>query len=283
MPGLPPIIRKPAAKVWRERIRPWTRRFDGKPDFLIIGAQKAGTTWLTFLLTQQASMLKPKVKEVHYFNKFYDLGGRWYRSNFATSADAAERARETGVPRQLRYEATPDYLFDTEVPARIAADLPGVRLVVLVRDPVWRAVSAYRHMIRHGLETRSLEDAILGEEAHLEQAWKTSPAAGRQALEYHSYVARGRYFEQIERYRRLFPAQDIHVMVYEDFVADPQAALVELSRFLDAPMVMPQRTDAQNVGDYERQIEPHIERHIRRATEADTISLFEMLNRPRPW
>lgn len=280
---LPPALRGPLAKVWRERLRPWTRAFDGKPDFLILGAQKAGTTWLTFLLAQQTSMLRPKVKEIHYFNKFYGLGERWYRSNFATQADARARAAETGENRLLRYEATPDYLFDAEVPARIAADLPGIKLVVLVRDPVWRAVSAHRHMVRHGLETLTLQEAILGEEDRLEKACQASPQAYRHVLEYHTYVARGRYFEQIERYRRLFPAEDLHILVYEDFVADPQAGLAELSGFLGAPLRLPERTAAQNVGDYERRIDPAVEQHIRKSTEADTAALFKLLGRPCPW
>lgn len=280
---LPPAIRAPAAKVWRERIRPLTRNFDGQPDVLVIGAQKAGTTWLTHLFTQQPSLLKPKVKEVHYFNRHYDLGPRWYRSNFATSDEAAARVRETGLSRPLRYEATPDYLFHADAPGRIAADLPDARLIVLVRDPVWRALSGYSHMVRAGLEGRSLEAAILGEEEELEAARRASPAKYSHILEYHSYVARGLYFEQIERYRTRFADKDIRVLVYEDVIARPEAGLAEIAEFLGVPLTMPERTTAQNVGSYERKVDSRIEQHIRNATDADTAALFNWLGRPRPW
>jgi hypothetical protein len=280
---LPPAIRAPAAKVWRERIRPLTRNFDGQPDVLVIGAQKAGTTWLTHLFTQQPNLLKPKVKEVHYFNRHYDLGPRWYRSNFATSEEAAARVRETGVSRLLRYEATPDYLFHTDAPGRIAADLPNAKLIVLVRDPVWRALSGYSHMVRAGLEARSLEAAILGEDEELEQARRASPASHRHALEFHSYVARGHYFEQLERYRGRFADKDIRVLVYEEVINEPAAALANIAEFLDVPLTMPERTTAQNVGSYERKVDPKIEQHIRDATSADSAALFNWLGRPRPW
>lgn len=277
------MIRQPAAKVWRERIRPFTGNFDGEPDFLVIGAQKASTTWLSHLFTQQPSLLKPKIKEIHYFNRHYDLGPRWYRSHFASSEQAEARALETGLTRLLRYEATPDYLFDAGAAARIAADLPKARLVVLVRDPVWRAVSGYNHMVRAGLEKRSLEAAILGEDEQLEQARRTSPEAYRHALEFHSYVARGLYFDQIQRYRSHFADRDIQVLVYEELIADPQAGLEQLATFLDVPLTLPARVTAQNVGRYERKVDPGIERYIRDATDADTTALFSALGRPRPW
>jgi LPS sulfotransferase NodH len=277
------LLRRPAAKIWRERIRPWTRNFDGKPDFLIIGAQKAGTTWLSYLLTQQAALAKPKIKEVHYFNRHYDLGERWYRSNFPTSVDVALKARQTGQGRVLRYEATPDYLFHATAPERIAADLPGIKLVALVRDPVSRAVSAYNHMARHGLEARSLEDAILNEEAHLEAARRTSTTAYDHALVHHSYVARGRYFDQVERFLRRFPAGDLKVFVYEDLVADPESGLLQLSDFLGVPLPLPERTAPQNTGRYDPRIDPGVERHIRDETEGSSAALFAMLGQPRRW
>src|SRR3569833_909351 len=100
-------IKRAAARVWRERVRPWTRDFDSTPDFLIVGAQKSGTTWLSHLFGQQDFVLRPKVKEVHYFYRHYDLGPRWYRSNFVTSRQGRALQRMNDSPRLLRYEAAP--------------------------------------------------------------------------------------------------------------------------------------------------------------------------------
>lgn len=260
-----------AKKLWRERVRPWLRPSDADPDFLILGAQKAGTTWLTFLLRQQATMLRPKIKEIHYFDSDYGLGRRWYRSNFKPLAETP--APSETAPVHLRYEATPDYLFYPEVAERIARDLPDAKLVILLRDPVSRALSGYHHMVRHGLETRSFAEAVRGEDI------RYGPGGYHRS----GYVARGRYAEQIARYRERFSDDQILILLFEDLVSDPQGQLDRLSEFLGAPLTLPERQEAQNTGDYAREMDAETEKYIRDQTDASSAEVFKLLGRERLW
>src|SRR5215470_750369 len=120
------------------------------PDFLIIGAQKAGTTSLYAYLTAHRDVRPAGRKEVHYFDLGFtagaELGEGWYRSMFPLRARLALDGRRTGRPVRTG-EASPYYLFHPAAPQRAAALVPEARLLVLVRDPVERAWSHYRHEV----------------------------------------------------------------------------------------------------------------------------------------
>ena len=111
------------------------------PDFLGIGVQKGGTTYLHALLQQHPQVFLATPKEQHFFSLHWDRGVSVYASRFA----AAE-------PRQRCGEVTPYYLFHPLAPQRIQALLPAVRLIVLLRDPVERLLSQYFHSRRLGLD-----------------------------------------------------------------------------------------------------------------------------------
>src|SRR5262249_32439169 len=116
-----------------------------QPAFLIVGAQRCGTTSMFKTLRQHPAVLAPPLqKGIHYFDKNYDRAPAWYRSHFPLRANAARAEGRVGVV-PMTGESSPYYMFHPLAPQRIAADLPGVRLIVLVRDPVERAISAYTH------------------------------------------------------------------------------------------------------------------------------------------
>ena len=111
------------------------------PDFLGIGVQKGGTTTLQRLLEQHPDLFLPKQKELHYFSLHYGKGEAWYRQQFAAAA-----------PQQRCGEITPYYVFHPQAPQRIHALLPQAKLILLLRDPVERALSQFAHSRRLGLE-----------------------------------------------------------------------------------------------------------------------------------
>ncbi|HEV2894458.1 MAG TPA: sulfotransferase, partial [Actinomycetota bacterium] len=137
------------------------------PDYLIIGAQRAGTTSLHRYLIQHPGVRTTlRTKGVHFFDTAYGRGMSWYASRFPTKLTAWYVARRHGV--ELRTgEASPYYLFHPHVPARVAEHLPQVRLIALLRDPVGRAYSHYQHEVARGFETLSFEEAIEAEPARL--------------------------------------------------------------------------------------------------------------------
>jgi hypothetical protein len=135
----------------------------------------------------------------------------------------------------LTFEATPDSLVHPLAPARVQALLPDARFVVLLRDPVARAYSHYVHMERLGFETRSFEAAIEGEPetiaADLEQIHLD---AGHNPKQFHrfSYMARGRYAEQLQRWTTYFSRSRFLILDSARLYSEPESTYQEILRFL---------------------------------------------------
>ena len=211
--------------MWR--IHSFSRLLAGRtgrlPDFLCLGAQKAGTTTLHGLLQRHRDVHVPAEKEIHYFSRNFRRSLRWYRSRFAEAR-----------PNQRIGEISPYYLFHPEAPTRIAATLPEVRLIALVRDPVARALSGYFHARRYGREPLSIEAAFEAEEQRLAGSARVLAAPGgrHDPHQWYSYLARSRYDEQIARYRSLFPASQLLVIRSEDLFTEPESIIRRVIAFL---------------------------------------------------
>jgi hypothetical protein len=181
------------------------------PNFLIVGAMKAGTTSLRGYLRQHEEIYLAR-REVHFFDREhnYRRGMSWYERQFASD----QRHRAVG-------EKTPAYCFFPRVPERIHRHLPGVKLIWLLRDPVARAHSHYWHLLRKGEERAGFE-AILKQGLQEEQAGGPVP----------EYLGKGRYAEQIERYLRLFPRERMLFLLFEDFIRNPKPSLRAIFEFI---------------------------------------------------
>lgn len=110
------------------------------PNFLVVGPPRTGTTWLYNMLKQIPDVYVPKKKQIHFFDKYYSMGMEWYQSNFSMASS-----------KDIVGELTPDYVTNPEALSRIANDLPGVKVVLIFRDPVDRALSHYRVRSRLGV------------------------------------------------------------------------------------------------------------------------------------
>ena len=181
------------------------------PNFLVIGAQRAGTTLLHNLLASHPDVYVPfQRKEVHYFDRYFERGNQWYSSYFPSSE------------RDGRYiavgEVTPDYLAHPLAPNRIHLTLPDCRLITILRNPVDRAFSWYQYSRRNTGDRRSF-DRFLDEDP--------------------TVVEYGLYFKHLSRYWQLAPCHALHVLFYEDLVADPIAAVQAVATFLGLPRAFP--------------------------------------------
>ena len=208
------------------------------PDFLVIGTMRGGTTSL-----YQSLVRHPRVagavldKEVHYFDLNATRDERWYRARFPTRAWLDRRARAAGGP-VLVGESTPYYLFHPAVAERVAHRLPQVRAVVLLRDPVERAWSHYRHEVDIGCETLPFDAALDAEPRRLdgeEERLLRDPAATSFAHQHHAYVSRGRYARQLRRWFDALGRDRVLVLRSEDLYADPAATFARVLAFLDLP------------------------------------------------
>jgi len=231
-------------RVLSHRLRAW-------PDFLVIGAQKAGTTSRYAYLLEHPCGEPATKKEVQYYSVRYSRGPAWYRAHFPTSLTMARTARRHG--RAITGEASPYYLFHPLVPERARADVPAARLIALLRDPVERAYSHYQHLVRLGTEPLSFEEAVAREPERLAgQAARIRREPGYYAHEFRnfSYLARGVYVDQIAAWRASFPAAQLMVLRSEDFWADPAATYRDVTRFLGLPDWAPESFREYNVGQY---------------------------------
>jgi hypothetical protein len=206
------------------------------PDFLIVGAQRCGTTSLFKTLAQHPSVARPFLRKgVHYFDTSYDRGPGWYRGHFPIHASS--RARRRGR-RVLTGESSPYYLFHPWAAQRIARDLPGVRLLVLLRDPVERAYSAHAHETAKGFESLPFEEALEAEPRRLAgelDRMLADPGYQSDAHQHNAYLTRGQYVDQLVALERAVGRDRILVLDSGDFFSDPEPVFGRVLAFLDLP------------------------------------------------
>ena len=204
-----------------------TRRARILPSFLVIGAQRAGTTSLFDYLLRHPDVCGPLAgggevmwsrKELHFFDERFWRGIDWYRSFFPTRPRRAIHRAFGGD--LVSGEATPYYMFHPGVPERVGATVPDMRLIALLREPVDRAYSHYQMMVRSKREELSFEEALAAEDERLagEEAKLLADLHYKSPNHRHrAYFRRGLYAEQLERWLEHFPREQLLVLSAEDF------------------------------------------------------------------
>lgn len=202
------------------------------PDFVVLGAQKAGTTSLHAALQRHPQLFLPAQKELHYFSNHSERPLSWYAAHFAPAR-----------PQQHCGEVTPYYLFHPEVPQRLAAALPDARLIVLLRDPVERTLSHYFHALRRGNDSLPLEAALAAEAERLNgaEAALALPGGAHLAHQQQSYLARSRYELQLPRFAAWQQRGRLLVLRCEELFAQPCATLERVLNFLEVDAEQAQR------------------------------------------
>ncbi len=217
------------------------------PEFLIIGAAKSATTTLYAYLEQSPHVAWSLRKEAFFFNQTFHWGLNWYRAFFPLRSQVRRQARRIGGQVQTG-EGSPDYLFHPHVARRVKDTLPDVKLVAILRNPIDRAYSFYKHQIMRTNEPLTFEEAIDAEEKRLKGELERMESDDRYASfarQHYSYKARGRYMEQLDRWLEHFPREQILVQLTDDLRSEPQATVDELTQFLGLPAIevqIPKRT-----------------------------------------
>ncbi|MEO9965627.1 MAG: sulfotransferase [Reichenbachiella sp.] len=180
-----------------------------KPDFLIVGAMKGGTSSLAYILSHHKDIYIPK-NEIFYFShdKNYKKGPKWYLSKIGQASEC----------KKLVGEKTASYHYISKSAKRIFDYNPNMKLIWILRDPIKRSYSQFWHVQKHGGESRTFEKAIEDEVKGLtENIWNR-------------YIARSNYSDQIENYLKFFDKEQFHFMLFEDLVKSP---LQETNKVLD--------------------------------------------------
>lgn len=252
------------------------------PNCQIVGAQRAGTSSLYHYLVQHPNIHKSYRKELHYFDgglapdvDNFDLGINWYRAHFPL--------KTTVKPGDICLDATPLYLFNPQVAKRIYRCTPHTRIIVLLRNPVERAISHYFLIKRHGFENLQLEQALAQEEKRLSQAYANCDFKD-PAFRLYSYQARGFYLEQIKLYEQYFDDQQILMINSERFFRNPKNTLEQVFSFLgvDRNYQVPD-LESQNVGNNKKKIAPEIYEKLTSTFKAPNLLLYSHINQSFDW
>lgn len=278
------------------------------PSFLIVGAQKAGTTSAHQILSAHPQLVGSSVGEVDYFfqDSLYQRGAGWYHSHFS------------GRLGQLSYEASPAYLCCPKVAARIADYNPGMKLILFLRDPVERAYSAWnmyhqawlnlpdaeksdlssflkpfddtqRALFQHRLrpDPRTFEEAIGEELAAIQSGWVArlnqplEPGCGFQLVD---YVRRGLYIEQIEHYLEHFPPNQLLILDSRELDRNLSDALQSITAFLGIePFATIPRETKMAVSRYTSGMDPGIRELLSAYYRPFNQKLYQLLGVTWDW
>ena len=213
------------------------RRKVDRVDFIVAGVQKAGTTAIHDFLAQHPHIALLRDQALHFFDKEEHFSGepdyRLLHSNF----DPGWRWRVAG-------EVTADYLYYPRALERIARYNPKMKLIISLRNPVGRAFSQWNMRRAKGQEPLEFLDALKRDQEI--GIWK-GPRGN-------AYLARSFYAPQLEQVFKLFPREQVFVLKYEDFRADPFPIVDRIFDFLGVRRVSRLKNKERNVGSYSRKL-----------------------------
>jgi hypothetical protein len=181
-------------------------------DFVGVGAEKAGTTWIADCLREHPEVYIPKEKEIFFFNDYdphflsiknyrYNRGLAWYARQF----NGKRSGKKIG-------EISPTYLYSRVTAKRIKKSFPKVKIIVVLREPVKRLHSQYIHDLRLGV----IKDVPLDEAVRL----------------YKNYIEKGLYSKHLKNYLDLFGKRHVLVLLHEDLLTDPKKTIRSIYKFL---------------------------------------------------
>ena len=243
------FLTKKREKRWQER---------ALPDFIIIGGMKCGTSSLYTYLSQHPYIFKSNYKELRYFShdKYYSKGEKWYRSHFPIKKKMPDGS--------LTFEASVDYLSSSDAPERLKNLLPNIKVIALLRNPTERAISHYFHSIKKG--------------------WRQGKILNTMKAEGTTFKLKGMYKEQLERYYKLFPSDNILVISSERFFEDPAETLKEVYLFLGVdPDIEISDLSPKQVGFNKEPVDAAVYEYLNNYYKPFNQELFDYIGRDFEW
>ena len=246
------------------------------PDFIVIGGQKCGTTSLYEYLRQHPGISSNITdKEVHFFDEKFHRGINWYRSNFPIKQQG-----------QLYFEASPYYIFHPLAPERVHQVLPNIKLIAILRNPTERAFSHYQHQVRTGREDLDFEQALQQEAQRLQGEDEKIIKSGRYKSFNHrkySYIARGHYLLQLQRWLHFFDREQLMILTMEAFLQEPQRWLDAIFKFLGVEPIKISTKEKHNLGGYTSKMSPELKIRLDEIFAEGNDQLAEWLGRELKW
>jgi hypothetical protein len=276
------LLPTPARRIVQGLYRRITSPMRALPDFLIIGAQKGGTTSLYYYLVQHPQIRHSTTKEIHFFDRgatfpvdYYKKRQYDYRFHFPLKSELKDN--------KITGEATPSYIFHPETAGRIYYLIPDVKLIVLLRNPIERAISQFFHQKIKKYEPLPMMEAFQAEEERLEPIWKYKDY-DNEAFRRFSYKTRGLYHRQLERYLDRFPREQILILNSEEFFQEPQLILKRVYGFLDVDQEFAVKNlKPRNVSINRTRVPREVYDYLAAYFEAPNPALFKILGTHYNW
>ncbi|MBT8240918.1 MAG: sulfotransferase domain-containing protein [Acidimicrobiia bacterium] len=252
--GGPVRKRHGAADQAKGQILEATRRFGAatsslraKPDYMIIGTKRGGSTSLARWVLehpQVASLFPAREtrKGTYYFDVNYGRGVHWYGSHFPTAASLKAASKIVG-------EAVPYYLYHPLAPVRARAHAPSAKIIALLRNPIDRAFGHWGERTRNGVEWLPFPDALDAEDVRIageEERIIAEPGYVSFAHQHYSYVDQGRYERGLSRWMHHWPAHQLLILRSEDMYDDPESIYRQVTDFLELDPFSPTEFTAWN-------------------------------------
>lgn len=187
-------------------------------DFFLVGAPKAGTTSIYSYFKKNPGIFVPQVKEPHYFS-CPEVKNTYYKVNFVDSKNEYESLFEGAKNTQKTGDFSTSYLYEQQAPHRIKETCPNANIIVVLRDPVERAISHYLMDVRDGYQERPLIECICGQKEGVN-------------LYYKEYVEKGMYYKQIKRFKSVFEEEKIGVWLFRELKKDTREVAREMFKFV---------------------------------------------------
>jgi hypothetical protein len=258
-----------------------------KPEFLIIGAQKSGTTSLFKYLSKHPSLISSKEKEVGFFydDAKFTNGKEWYLKT-------AFPPLKTDIQDKLFYESTPEYIYYPVCASRIYSYNKKMKFILILRDPVDRAFSSWNMFrnfqndarFRSLTEYRDFDKCIMSEMDLLKRSSSFDKSL-EIALE-RSYLRRGMYYFQIMRFLKYFSRDQLYITETEFLKTQPANVLREIADFLNIPHFQWDKIkfDFENEGKYgSTRMSDEIQNFLSSFFQPHNLKLFELIKKEFQW
>ena len=277
---------------WPERALPipgiWYRDLTAKkrilPSFIIIGAQRCGTTSLYDYLSHHPQIIPSPVKELFYFDDYYTRPIEWYKSFFPTEKEREKLERDL-VASVITGEASPSYFFHPYAAKRIKETLPDVKLILVLRDPIERAYSHYNHIKRLNREPLSFEEALEKELERItpdvEKLAKDENYKADLRRDY-SYLTRGYYAKQLKEWFKHFPKEQLLIVQSEEFYRETPKVYNEIVEYLGLNSYTLPTFEAKNALKYAK-MAPETKEKLKAYFAPKNEELYELLGKRFDW
>ncbi|MFW5983427.1 MAG: sulfotransferase domain-containing protein [bacterium] len=267
------------------------------PDFIIIGAQKCGTTSLHYYLSQHPKLKGSRPKEIHYFDKWinYDYQLKWYKNHFNIMS----------FKKTLFFESSPNYIYYEEIARLIKEYFPGIKLILMLRNPVDRAYSAwnmYREMYERNkpdfskrggrfpgapnyiyeylMKGRSIFPGF-SDVIQIEQELMSLENAPQEP----AILRRGLYVDQIKDYLKYFDRENLHIIGFKDFATNTEKVLRSVYHFLEIPdyPFSDLNNEPKGKREYQKKMNQETQDYLNEFYKAKNLELFELLKFEPNW